>query len=175
MTAFTDGGPGLRSIPTEAGCKKPPIAEWVHIAMPLQHPKQAESGLSAGTPGRMQANAVIVPEVERLHWRIWNDKAKYARRTLELVRKVMHVFQGERSHRTMAAPSSRKLWRALCFPRSHDRARASSSTKALFSDGSARKSTLSRLFTAGNFASLMRRSTAWRSWSISSSSASRSR
>jgi hypothetical protein len=56
---------------------------------------------------------VIVPEVERLHWRIWNGKAKDARRTLERVRKVMHVFQGERSHRTMAVPSSRKLWRAL--------------------------------------------------------------
>jgi hypothetical protein len=26
----------------------------------------------------------------------------------------MHVFQGERSHHTMAAPSSPKLWRALC-------------------------------------------------------------
>jgi hypothetical protein len=85
LTAFTDGGPGLRWIPAEAGSKKPP-----------KHPKQAESGLSAGTPGRMQANAVIVPGVKRLHWRIWNGKTKYARRTLERVRKVMHVFQGER-------------------------------------------------------------------------------
>jgi hypothetical protein len=82
--------------------------------MRLQHAKQAASGLSTDTPGRMQAKAVIVPEVERLHWRIWNGKAKNARRTLELVRKVMRVFQGERSHHTMAAPSSRKLWRALC-------------------------------------------------------------
>jgi hypothetical protein len=56
---------------------------------------------------------VIVPEVERLHWRIWNGKARNARRTLERVRKVTHVFQGERSHRTSAAPSSRELWRAL--------------------------------------------------------------
>jgi hypothetical protein len=29
------------------------------------------------------------------------------------VRKVMHVFQGERGRRTMAVPSSRKLWHAL--------------------------------------------------------------
>jgi hypothetical protein len=65
------------------------------------------------TSGRMQAKAVIVLEVERLHWRIRNGKAKNVRRTLERVRKVMHVFQGERSHRTMAVPSSRKLWRAL--------------------------------------------------------------
>jgi hypothetical protein len=82
--------------------------------MRLQHTKQVASGLSADTPGRMQAKAVIVPEVERLHWRIWNDKARNARRTLERVSNVMHVFQGERSHRTMVAPSSRKLWHALC-------------------------------------------------------------
>jgi hypothetical protein len=67
--------------------------------MRLQHAKQAASGLSADTPGRMQAKAVIVPEVERLRWRIWNDKAKNARRTLERVRKVMHVFQRERGGR----------------------------------------------------------------------------
>jgi hypothetical protein len=57
----------------------------------------------------LQAKAVIVPEVERLHWRIWNGKTKTARCTLERVREVMHVFQGERSHRAMAVPSSRKL------------------------------------------------------------------
>jgi hypothetical protein len=77
--------------------------------MRLQHAKQAASGLSVDTPGRMQAKAVIVPEVERLHWRIWNGKARNARRTLDRVRKVMHVFQGERSCRTTAVPSSRKL------------------------------------------------------------------
>ena len=47
-----------------------------HIAMRLQHAKQAASGLSVDTPGRMQAKAVIVPEVERLYWRIWNGKAQ---------------------------------------------------------------------------------------------------
>jgi hypothetical protein len=113
VTAFTDGAPGLQSILAKAGCDKPPIADWFHIAMRLQHARQAASGLSTDTPGRMQAKAVIVPEVERLHWRIWNGKAKNARRTLERVRTVMHVFQGERGHRTMAVPSSRKLWRAL--------------------------------------------------------------
>jgi hypothetical protein len=113
LTAFTDGAPGLRSILSEAGCTKPPIADWFHIAMRLQHAKPAASGLSTDTPGRMQAKAVIVPEVERLRWRIWNGKARNARRTLERVRKVMRVFQGERSHRPMAVPSSRKLWHAL--------------------------------------------------------------
>src|ERR1700740_3022084 len=81
--------------------------------MRLQHAKQAASGLSTDTPGRMQAKAVIVPEVERLHWRIWNGKAKNARRTLERVRKVIHVFRGGRGRGTMAVPSSRKLWHAL--------------------------------------------------------------
>jgi hypothetical protein len=113
LTAFTDGAPGLCSILAKAGCKKPPIADWFHIAMRLQHARQAASGLPVDTPGRMQAKAVIVPEVERLHWRIWNGKARNARRTLDRVRKAMQVFQGERSCRTTAAPSSRKLWRAL--------------------------------------------------------------
>jgi hypothetical protein len=62
LTAFTDGAPGLRSILSEAGYKKPPIADWFHIAMRLQHAKQAASGLSTDTPGRMQAKAAIVPE-----------------------------------------------------------------------------------------------------------------
>jgi hypothetical protein len=114
LTTFTDGASGLRSILAKAGCKKPPIADWFHIAMRLQHAKQAASGLSTETSGRMQAKAVIVPEVERLHWRIWNGKARNARRTLGRVREVMHVFQGERGHRTTAVPSSRKLWGALC-------------------------------------------------------------
>ena len=47
--------------------------------------------------------------------------------------------------------------------------RASSSTRVLLSDAMAAKSKLSRLFTAGNFASLIRRSTKRRSRSISSS------
>ena len=49
LTAFTDGCSGLQSILTEAGCQKPPIADWFHIAMRLQHAKQAASGLSTGS------------------------------------------------------------------------------------------------------------------------------
>ena len=113
MGARPDGCSGLQSILAEAGCQKPPIADWFHIAMRLQHAKQATSGLSTDTPGRMQAKAAIVAEIERLHWRIWNGKAKNARRTLERVRKVMHVSKGDGVHRPTAEPSSRKLWRAL--------------------------------------------------------------
>jgi len=112
VTAFTDGCPGLQSILTEAGVTKPPIADWFHIAMRLQHAKQAASALSTDEPGRIQAKTAIVAEVERLHWRIWNGKAKNAQLSLERIRKFMHVFKGERGHRSTGVPS-RKLWHAL--------------------------------------------------------------
>jgi hypothetical protein len=112
LTAFTDGCPGLRSILADAGVTKPPILDWFHIAMRLQHAKQAASGLSTDEPGRMQAKTAIVAEVGRLRWRIWNGRAKNARLTIERIRKVMHVFKNERGHRTTGAPS-RKLWRAV--------------------------------------------------------------
>jgi hypothetical protein len=112
LTAFTDGCPGLRSILTNAGVTSLPILDWFHIAMRLQHAKQAAEVLSTDEPGRMQAKTVIVAEVERLHWRIWNGKAKDARVTIERIRKVMPVFKGEHSHRRGNVPS-RKLWHAL--------------------------------------------------------------
>ena len=112
VTAFTDGCPGLHSILAEAGITPPPIADWFHIAMRLQHAKQAASGLSTDEPRRTRAKTAIVAEVERLHWRIWNGKAKDAQLTLERIRKVMHVFKGERAPSTKGVPS-RKLWHAL--------------------------------------------------------------
>jgi hypothetical protein len=112
VTAFTDGCSGLRSILADAGVTKPPILDWFHIAMRLQHTTQAASGLSTDNPDRVLAKAVIVAEVERLRWRIWNGKAKNAQRSIKRIRKVMHVFQGERGHRTKGAPSG-KLWSAL--------------------------------------------------------------
>ena len=97
-----------------AGVTNPPIADWFHVAMRLQHAKQAAIGLSTDEPGRMQAKTVIVAEVERLRWRIWNGKAKNARRSIDRIRKVMHLFnfKGEHERRTTGAPS-RKLWHAL--------------------------------------------------------------
>src|SRR5690242_3153472 len=112
LTAFSDGCPGLRSILADAGVTNPPIADWFHIAMRLQHAKQAAIGLSTDGPDRMQAKTVIVAEVERLRSRIWNGKAKNARRSIDRIRKVIHLFKGERDHRTTGAPS-RKLWHAL--------------------------------------------------------------
>jgi hypothetical protein len=112
VLAFTDGCPGLRCILADAGVTKPPILDWFHIAMRMQHAAQAASGLSADGPGRVKAKAVIVVEVERLRWRIWNGNAKSAQRSIDRIRKVMHAFKGERGHR-MKGVSSRKRWSAL--------------------------------------------------------------
>ena len=65
LTSFTDGCPGLRRILADAGVLEPPILDWFHIAMRLQHLKQIGDGLAAGDPARAAAKAVIVTEVER--------------------------------------------------------------------------------------------------------------
>ena len=112
LTAFTDGCPGLRRILADAGVTEPPMLDWFHIGMRLQHLKQVADGLAAGDPARAAAQAVIVTEVDRLHWRIWNGKAKNARKSIDRIRAVIHHFRGERDSRRSIAPS-RKLWTAL--------------------------------------------------------------
>jgi hypothetical protein len=112
LTAFTDGCPGLRGILADAGIAGPPILDWFHIAMRLQQLKQIASALSADDPERVAAKAVIVAEVERLHWRLWNGKAKNARTSIDRIRAVMHHFRGERGERMSITPA-RKLWAAL--------------------------------------------------------------
>ena len=37
VTAFTDGCPGLRSILVDAGITRPPLLNWFHVAMRIQH------------------------------------------------------------------------------------------------------------------------------------------
>ena len=78
LTTFTDGCSGLRRILADAGISELPILDWFHIGMRLQHLKQTAGGLSADDPARVVAKAVIVEEVERLYWRLWNGKAKDA-------------------------------------------------------------------------------------------------
>jgi hypothetical protein len=112
VTAFTDGCPGLRSILVDAGITTPPILDWFHIAMRIQHATQAAGGLPADNPGRLQAKIVITDEVERLRWRIWNGKAKNATRSIDRVRKVMLVYKDELGQHMRNAPS-RRLWHAL--------------------------------------------------------------
>jgi hypothetical protein len=109
LTAFTDGCPGLRSILVNAGITKPPYLDWFHIAMRLQHAGKTAGTLPADTAERENARAVIVAEVDRLRWRIWNGRAKDAKGTLERIRQVMPAFQGEPGDRKRD-PSSRRLW-----------------------------------------------------------------
>ena len=112
LAAFTDGCAGLRRILLKAGVDGLPILDWFHVAMRLQHLTQTADELSSDDPGRAAAKAVIVEEVERLRWRLWNGRAKDAKRSIERIRAAMHRFRDEPGGRRSAAPS-RKLWTAL--------------------------------------------------------------
>ena len=112
LTAFTDRCPGLRRVLLDAGVAGLPILDWFHLAMRLQHLTQIAGGLSSEDPERAAAKAVIVDEVDRLHWRLWNGKAKDARISLDRIHAVMHHFRSEPDGRRSIAPS-RKLWTAL--------------------------------------------------------------
>jgi hypothetical protein len=92
VTAFTDGCPGLRAVLADAGVTKPPILDWFHIAMRLQHTKLAASNLATDSPERVTAKAVIVAEVERLHWRIRNGKARNAQRASSASARSLHAI-----------------------------------------------------------------------------------
>ena len=83
----------------DTGVTARPIAAWFQIAMWLQRAKLPAGGLLKDEPGRKEANAAIVTEVERLHWRIWNGKAKNAQKTFDRIRKVIHLYRGELGHR----------------------------------------------------------------------------
>jgi hypothetical protein len=110
LTAFTDGCSGLRRI--LAGVTNLPFLDWFHIGMRLQHLKQVAGALSGDDPSREAAKAVIVGEVERLHWRLWNGKATNARISIDRIHVVMQHFKGELgTGKSIAA--SRKLWTAL--------------------------------------------------------------
>ena len=104
LTAFTDGCSGLRSILAAAGITEPPIADWFHLSMRLQHAQQAVGSLPADAPDQVQAREAIAAEVERLRWRTWNGKAKDARITLKRIRTLLPAFKPE---------PTRKLKRAL--------------------------------------------------------------
>ncbi len=95
LTAFTDGCSGLRAILAAAGIAGPPIADWFHLGMRLQHARQVAEALPADTADQQQAKAEIVTEVERLRWRTWNGKAKDARITLKRLRTLLPVLERE--------------------------------------------------------------------------------
>ncbi len=98
-TAFTDGCPG----PIDSGRDRRHESTDRRLVLHRHAAAAREAGrerIAHRQPGRVQAKMAIVAEVERLHWRICNGKARNARLTLERIRKVMHVFKGERGHRT---------------------------------------------------------------------------
>jgi hypothetical protein len=80
--------------------------------MRLHHLTQIAGALSSDDLERAAAKAVIVEEVERLRWRLWNGKAKDAGISIDRIRAVMHHFRGEPGGRRSIAPA-RKLWTAL--------------------------------------------------------------
>jgi hypothetical protein len=117
LTAFTDPCSGLRNILAGAGVTTAPFFDWFpigwfHIGMRLQHLRQIAVGLSCDNPSREASKAVIIEEVERRHWRLWNGKATNARVDIDRIHAVMHHFKGEAGVRKSIAPS-RKLWTAL--------------------------------------------------------------
>jgi hypothetical protein len=80
--------------------------------MRLQHLKQAASGLAADDLAQAEAKAVIVETVERLHWRLWNGKAKNAQISIDRIRGMMPQLEGEQDQRKSIA-ASKKFWTAL--------------------------------------------------------------
>ena len=104
LAAFTDGCSGLRAILAAAGIAGPPIADWFHLAMRLQHAKQVAEALAADAPDQQRAKAEVIAEVERLRWRTWHGKAKDARITLKRLRTLLPALERE---------PVRKLRRAL--------------------------------------------------------------
>jgi hypothetical protein len=95
LTAFTDGCSSLRAILVAAGIPSPPILDWFHLSMRLQHAKQVADALPVNEPDQVQAKAEIVSEVERLRWRTWNGKAKDARITLKRLRTLLPALERE--------------------------------------------------------------------------------
>jgi hypothetical protein len=111
LTAFTDGCPGLRRILADADVTGLPMRDWFHIGMRLQHLKQIASSLSADDPARVAAKAAIVAEVERLHWRIWNGKAKNAGKASTVFALSCTISGASRVAESPSPP--RKLWTAF--------------------------------------------------------------
>ena len=66
LTGFTAGCAGLRSILAAAGVTAPPILDWFHVAMRLQHLEQTAGALSTDTPARQEAKVVIIAAADRL-------------------------------------------------------------------------------------------------------------
>jgi hypothetical protein len=112
LTAFTDGCAGLRKLLTDIGVKEPPILDWFHIAMGLQHLRQAAQGLPTCDQAQSEAKGVIIEAIERLRWRLWHGKARDARATIDCVRGVMRAYR-DRQAQGRKHGAARQFWAAL--------------------------------------------------------------
>src|SRR3954452_10749626 len=59
------------------------ITQTAKLLHGLQHLKQVAGVLSDEDPARGTAKAMIITQVERLRWRIWNGKAKDAQISID--------------------------------------------------------------------------------------------
>ena len=75
--------------------------------MRLQHLEQIAGGLSADDPAQVAAKVVIVEEVDRLHWRLWNGKANA---TLALWKRVEESACGSAGN-DKGSQAERTAWR----------------------------------------------------------------
>src|SRR4051794_12036899 len=80
------------STPASMGSRSSTDSTWP--AMRLRHLTQVAGGLSFEGPERAAAKAVIVEEVERLRWRLWNGRAKDAKVSVDRIRAVLHHSHG---------------------------------------------------------------------------------
>ena len=103
LTAFTDGCPGLRRIlPTPASPRRRCSTGSTRHAAAA--PEASRRRLLDEDPARGAAKAMIITEVERLRWRIWNGKAKDAQISIDRIHALLPSFESE---------PARKLRRAL--------------------------------------------------------------
>ena len=112
LTAFTDGCAGLRKLLTDIGVKESPILDWFHIAMGLQHLRQAAQGLPTCDQAQGEAKGVIAEAIERLRWRLWHGKAKDARITIDCIRGVMRAYRDQQAQWRKHG-AARQFWAAL--------------------------------------------------------------
>jgi len=87
------------------------MLDWFHVAMRLRHLKHIAGALPAYDPARVAAKAVIVEDVERLHWRIWNGKAKMPKSASIVSARSYTIFRASRISEGLQRPH------ASCGPR----------------------------------------------------------
>jgi hypothetical protein len=112
LEAFTDGCAGLRMLLTDIGIEEPPILDWFHIAMGLQHLRQAAQGLPTCDQAQSEAKGVIIEAIERLRWRLWHGKAADARATIDCIRGVMRAYRDQQAQWRKHG-AARQFWAAL--------------------------------------------------------------